>query len=289
MLIACGAPPCPQESAIIVHTQTRELYACHAGQIERLSRVSIGHNGSGKHKIGDGRTPSGRFSLHPIQRSPSYSWRMAIGDARGTVTQDRKRVGTHLYIHGPKAHLPAALHGPASLLDWTQGCVALPSVEEMRALGAWARRRGARQISIIDDGGPRPRLRFPVGVSTVGAPTAGIDLSGGRLAFGSPGSLARAYMFLEPSLGVGVLPGGAAPRAAARLGLQHRRFYSLGWGAMIDARGASWGELRGGAGVFVAPFDDAFSVELLYTPTLEEGTALFNLGLGRALSRLMGI
>lgn len=139
---ASEAPACATgETAVVVLAKAHVLVLCEGGAERGRWNVALGSGGVDKRREGDARTPLGRYSLGTPR--PSAAFHRFIPVAYPTLSQARAgRTGSAVGIHGPPRgfqHL-----GLASVaVDWTLGCIALPSDADVDAVGAFVRENHA--------------------------------------------------------------------------------------------------------------------------------------------------
>jgi hypothetical protein len=135
-----GLSPCPPSGdAIVVLTGARELWLCAAGEPATRFAVALGRSGIGKRHRGDGRTPLGRYALGAPRRSAQYGTFIPI--VYPTPEQAaRGFTGGAVGIHGP----PRGMDGPdypVTEIDWTLGCIATGTDDEVGAIAEFVRAR----------------------------------------------------------------------------------------------------------------------------------------------------
>ena len=136
MISATGlANPCTGKStSILVLTQQRHLFLCEDGLKIQSFRIAIGKGGIGKEFEGDNKTPLGTYRVGKPRASEKFGIFIPIGYPTESQRQEGL-TGSNVGIHGPHwffQHL-----GPlTTLINWTQGCVA---VESRRAIGEIAK------------------------------------------------------------------------------------------------------------------------------------------------------
>jgi murein L,D-transpeptidase YafK len=142
-------PPNPcagRDSSIVVRTSERALLICDGGAPEARFAVALGAGGIGKRRRGDGKTPLGAYALGTPRRSQDYGLFIPIGYP--TAAQARAGfTGDAVGIHGPPrpfAHAGAL----TTLADWTAGCIAVGSDEEVERIASWVRRRPKTTVHI---------------------------------------------------------------------------------------------------------------------------------------------
>ena len=129
-------PRCAGEGTyLLVATKPHQLLACSKGRAIHQMPVALGRGGVGKSKEGDNKTPLGTYSLS----SPRASSRFGIFVPIGYPTADQAKAGltgSDVGIHGPARLFKWA--GSLNLLfDWTQGCIAVESDEQIKTLSDW--------------------------------------------------------------------------------------------------------------------------------------------------------
>ncbi|HEX2660740.1 MAG TPA: L,D-transpeptidase family protein [Polyangia bacterium] len=153
MFISCRAHaqpgPChPHETAVVVETRARRLHLCEAGQVARSFDVALGVGGVGKQRQGDNKTPLGEYGLGPPRASHDYHLFVPVGYP--TVAQARQGfTGSAIGIHGPPRGFAGLLARAGTVVpNWTAGCIALPSDDEIEAVAAWLRRQTTRRVRV---------------------------------------------------------------------------------------------------------------------------------------------
>ena len=133
-------------SAIVVLTESHTLFLCDGGRATARIRASIGSRGTDKRAEGDRRTPLGTYVLGEPRTSARFGTFIPIG----YPTEEQRRrglTGAAVGLHGPERRLRWA--GAANAwVDWTAGCIALPSDAAISVVAAEVRRRGGATITI---------------------------------------------------------------------------------------------------------------------------------------------
>jgi murein L,D-transpeptidase YafK len=120
-------------------TRSRQLWLCTLGAPAARFGVALGRSGVGKRRAGDGRTPLGTYALGPPRPSARYGTFIPI--AYPTPEQAASGfTGSAVGIHGPPRGVDGAAI-PVTAVDWTLGCVATGSAEEVDAIAEFVRRR----------------------------------------------------------------------------------------------------------------------------------------------------
>ncbi len=98
-----------------------------------------------KTREADGKTPLGQYALAAPRRSPGFGTFILIGYP--TVAQvSGGYTGSAVGVHGPKRMRYPWLGFFASFVDWTAGCVALGSDEEVDRIAAWVKAHPNAQV-----------------------------------------------------------------------------------------------------------------------------------------------
>ncbi len=140
-----AASPCPRAGhAIVVLTGERVLWLCTSGAPAARFAVALGRSGIGKHRRGDGRTPLGTYALG-VPR-PSVQFGTFIPISYPTPAQAAHGfTGGAVGIHGPPRGMDAPVY-PVTEVDWTLGCIATGTDEEVGAIAAFVRARQPRVV-----------------------------------------------------------------------------------------------------------------------------------------------
>jgi murein L,D-transpeptidase YafK len=154
LLVASAAPssssPCgPNETSVVVDTRAHQLHLCRAGKIDGTFAVALGTRGAGKQREGDSRTPLGRYALGPPRASQQFH--IFVPVHYPTPAQSRLGfTGGAIGIHGPPRGY-ATLAQLAMLVsrDWTAGCIAVATDEEIDAVAAWVRKQEVKDVRLV--------------------------------------------------------------------------------------------------------------------------------------------
>jgi L,D-peptidoglycan transpeptidase YkuD (ErfK/YbiS/YcfS/YnhG family) len=137
------------ENAVVVDTGAHRLHLCWRGEIERTFVVALGIDGVDKRREGDNRTPLGTYPLGAPRVSQHFHTFVPVGYP--TLAQARMGfTGSAIGIHGP----PRGVGGLVRLvelvrLDWTEGCIALATDEEIDEIAGWLRRREVKEVRLV--------------------------------------------------------------------------------------------------------------------------------------------
>ncbi|MFZ5471780.1 MAG: L,D-transpeptidase family protein [Myxococcota bacterium] len=133
-------------TALVVSTGEHLLIQCEADKMVQSHAVSLGKGGTGKTKRGDNKTPLGSYPLGRPRASKKFG--MFIPIAYPTPQQAAKGyTGGDIGVHGPARAFTWAGR-INSAIDWTQGCIALASDEDIGKLASWVRLKKPRIIHI---------------------------------------------------------------------------------------------------------------------------------------------
>jgi len=148
-----GAPeqptdPCKgEESSIVVDTKKHKLFLCAADTTSGTYRVAIGKGGTPKRKLGDKKTPLGRYALGKPRASRRFGTFIPVG----YPTQKQRSegyTGSAIGIHGPDRSF--GWLGALSLLtDWTLGCIAVGSDAAIEEIAAWVEKNDVALVHIL--------------------------------------------------------------------------------------------------------------------------------------------
>lgn len=139
------APCAAGETAVVVRTSDHALWLCDGGAAVRRFQVALGSGGIGKRRVGDGKTPLGVYSLAAPRPSRWFGTFILIGYP--TPAQARLGwTGSAVGIHGP----PRGPLGPQAVrFDWTAGCVAVATDDDIAAVARWIVARRVRIVRVV--------------------------------------------------------------------------------------------------------------------------------------------
>jgi murein L,D-transpeptidase YafK len=142
-----AANPCAgRGTAIHIDTRAHQLRLCKADRAVAQHAVSIGKKGTPKRRLGDNKTPTGTYRLGKPRPSRTYKIFLPVGYP--TAKQKRQGyTGKLIGIHGPKRVFAWARRFN-TLLDWTQGCIAVGSNEEIETIVDWVREEKPTYVHI---------------------------------------------------------------------------------------------------------------------------------------------
>lgn len=132
--------PCEADGdLVVVATRARVLWLC--SQRRPLARigVALGRGGVDKTREGDGRTPLGLYALGTPRASARFGTFIPIGYPTDRQ-KDQGFTGRDVGIHGPDRRF-AWLGALSTRVDWTAGCIATGSDEDLAAIASFVRAR----------------------------------------------------------------------------------------------------------------------------------------------------
>jgi murein L,D-transpeptidase YafK len=145
-----AADPCAnRETAVVIDTRARQMHLCRQGESDHTYAVALGVSGVGKQREGDARTPLGKYALAAPRVSRNFHIFIHVGYP--TPAQARMGLtGGAIGIHGPPRGL-WSIAELASLVmrDWTAGCIAVATDEEIEAVAAWVRKHGVKEVRLV--------------------------------------------------------------------------------------------------------------------------------------------
>jgi murein L,D-transpeptidase YafK len=124
---------------VVVKKAERRLYLIKADEAVMSYPISLGFSPEGhKQRLGDGRTPEGRYLLDWRNSSSKFhrSLHISYPNFSDRLRASRKGVdpGGMIMIHGqPRPNRYADLQPLVAREDWTEGCIAVPNyaIEEI--------------------------------------------------------------------------------------------------------------------------------------------------------------
>ncbi|MEW5738278.1 MAG: L,D-transpeptidase [Myxococcota bacterium] len=142
-LLNADAPACPTRGvALVVDTAAHSLLLCDGGAPVRRFEVAIGQNGPAPKRVGWAQTPLGTFTLAAPRPSKQFHVFVPL------VNPDPRRfTAWAIGVHGPQRGWENAGHVNVES-DWTLGCIAVASDDEIDAIAAFVRARGVKRIDV---------------------------------------------------------------------------------------------------------------------------------------------
>ncbi len=145
LAMAVPAEPCAGKgTALYVKATERVLWLCESGKAMDSLPVALGRGGVNKRVEGDAKVPLGEYRLGSPRASKSYHLFIPVGYP--TASQRRKGfTGGAIGVHGPIR----GSRGPiATAGDWTLGCIAVGTDDEIGRVADWVRMTRAHRIII---------------------------------------------------------------------------------------------------------------------------------------------
>ena len=146
-MLAVAVPPGPcadKGTALFVNASERMLWLCESGEAMDSLPVALGKGGVDKQTEGDAKVPLGEYPLGSPRASKDYHLFIPVGYP--TPSQRRKGfTGGSIGVHGPIR----SYGGPVALaVDWTLGCIALGTDDEIDRVGDWVKTTKVHRIII---------------------------------------------------------------------------------------------------------------------------------------------
>ena len=137
-----SAHPCSgHHTSIVVEAERHLLHLCKNSRSTESFNVAFGRSGLGKQKEGDNKTPVGTFALGRPRRSMS-------GFHKFIEVKVPRKMGVNVGIHGPKKG--ARWMGDfTTAVDWTQGCIAVGTVEAIDKVAVFVRDNRVKKVHIV--------------------------------------------------------------------------------------------------------------------------------------------
>jgi murein L,D-transpeptidase YafK len=134
------------EAAIVVDTSNHTMLMCRDNQSQGFYRVALGRGGVGKQAKGDGKTPIGDYGLSPPRYSAQYRLFIPVGYP-DDGQKSKGFSGGNIGIHGPHRKF-LWLGKDSAEADWTSGCIAVGTDEEVMKVGEWVNEQNITRIVI---------------------------------------------------------------------------------------------------------------------------------------------
>jgi hypothetical protein len=134
------------ETAIIVDTDYHKMWMCHENKIIKEFRVSIGKGGVDKRKQGDKKTPLGEYTLGTPRHSDKFGIFIPIGYPTWEQILNGFS-GSDDGIHGPHP-LFKWLGQIITWIDWTEGCIAVGTDDDIYEIAQWVIEQNVSRIVI---------------------------------------------------------------------------------------------------------------------------------------------
>ncbi len=121
---------------VLALTKNQALLLCDSDRMHRAYQLRIGRNGVGKMREGDLKTPLGRYGLGVPRSSETYH--IFIPIAYPTPDQRAQGfTGFAVGLHGPAKDPREMLSAKGKVGNWTRGCLAVDTREEIEFIAQW--------------------------------------------------------------------------------------------------------------------------------------------------------
>ena len=135
------------ETAVVVDTRVHRMHLCRDGNVDGTFVVALGMRGVGKQRQGDARTPLGRYGLGPPRGSQHFH--IFVPVQYPTPAQARMGfTGSAIGIHGPPRGWTVADMAALVMRDWTIGCIAVETDEDIETVAAWIRKHEVKVVRL---------------------------------------------------------------------------------------------------------------------------------------------
>jgi hypothetical protein len=141
--------PCASlNTAVLADTDIQVIYLCKDGQTVADYDFSMGRGGTLKTKLGDLKTPLGKYPLAKPYKSDKFKVFIPIGYP--TAAQVKQGMtGSDVGIHGPSRGFFRCAGFLNAVVNWTQGCIAVSSDIFVKEIGRFVLANNVREISIL--------------------------------------------------------------------------------------------------------------------------------------------
>ena len=141
-----GDPCTGKQTSILIEKDRHILMLCQENRESGSFKVSFGRGGMNKRRKGDNRTPVGEYSLGTPRPSNRFGIFIPIGYP-APWQRSAGYTGGDIGIHGPDRRF-AWLGRFTTWYDWTQGCIAVGSDEEISRIAEWVKEQRAGRVFI---------------------------------------------------------------------------------------------------------------------------------------------
>jgi L,D-peptidoglycan transpeptidase YkuD (ErfK/YbiS/YcfS/YnhG family) len=139
--------PCEgQDTAVVIDTGLRMMWTCKDSHKLKDYHISIGRGGIDKREQGDKKTPLGEYTLGIPRSSEKFGVFIPVG----YPNQDQKNrgyTGSAIGIHGPD-RLFKRLEETDAWFDWTKGCIAVGSDDDISEIALWLKENNVTKVII---------------------------------------------------------------------------------------------------------------------------------------------
>jgi murein L,D-transpeptidase YafK len=145
--IAAKHDPCKrQKTALLIDTSSHTMWMCQNNNEIAEFHISIGQCGIGKRCSGDKKTPLGEYELGLPKPSEKFRFFIPIGYPNAEQSSEGY-TGGNIGIHGP--HRGSLWLGKDStMVDWTYGCIAVSTDEDIIAVAQWVQDQVVKKVII---------------------------------------------------------------------------------------------------------------------------------------------
>jgi murein L,D-transpeptidase YafK len=132
--------------SVIVETGPHKLSICQDNKVVKEFTIALGQRGVDKRKRGDNKTPLGEYPLGVPQPSNKFGIFIPIGYPTN-IQRAKGFTGGDIGIHGP-SRIFKWLGRITTWFDWTQGCIAVGTDDDILVIARWTKQKRARKIII---------------------------------------------------------------------------------------------------------------------------------------------
>jgi murein L,D-transpeptidase YafK len=137
-------------TSVLIDTKGRQLSLCLDGLTVERFPVGLGEEGVGKTKQGDLKTPIGTYRLgRPRKSGRGFNLFIPV---KYPTSRQRKQgyTGGAIGVHGPQRDFAEWPEGTYGTQDWTEGCIAVGSDEEIERISSWVKDHKVRDVHITE-------------------------------------------------------------------------------------------------------------------------------------------
>jgi len=141
------AQPCAgRGTTIVIDTKSHTMWLCREGESIEQYPGALGRGGLGKRSEGDNKTPLGEYPLAAPRPSQRFGTFIPVGYSTSAQQKAWLR-GGDIGIHGPDRRF-TWLGRLTTWVDWTQGCIAVASDDEIKQVANWVKENKVLRIFI---------------------------------------------------------------------------------------------------------------------------------------------
>ncbi|MCJ7546019.1 MAG: L,D-transpeptidase family protein [Deltaproteobacteria bacterium] len=139
--------PCQGNNvSVVVDTGPHKLWLCEGNKVVKEFKIALGRGGIDKRKRGDNKTPLGGYPLGTPQPSNKFAIFIPIGYPTGKQ-RAKGFTGSDIGIHGP-SRIFKWLGRITTWFDWTQGCIAVGTDDDISEIARWMKEKQVSKIII---------------------------------------------------------------------------------------------------------------------------------------------